>query len=111
MTKKCVCKGEEKCDDVLMQTSSNGKSVCQVMRGSGALFVRQPGCREMKFEKLQTDGKERRKKTPQTVPQPPFYTRGEVPSLRELPTIEENQRGTALTPSLRLSISDPARGA
>jgi len=73
--------------------------------------VRQPVCREMKFEKLQTDGKERRKETPQTVPRPPFYTRGGVPSLRELPTIKENQRGMALTPSLHLSISDPARGA
>jgi hypothetical protein len=79
--------------------------MCQVMCRSGALFVRQPVCREMEFEKLQTDGKERRKETPQTVPRPPFYTRGGGPSLRELPTIEEDGRGTALTPSLRLCIS------
>ena len=50
--------------------------------GSGALFVGQPVCREVKFEELQTDGKERRRKTLKTGPQPPFYSRWGGPSLK-----------------------------
>jgi hypothetical protein len=67
--------------------------MCQVMCRSEALFVKQVVCREMKFEKSQTDGKERRRKTLQTVPRLPFYTRWEGPSLKELPTIEEHRGG------------------
>ena len=47
---------------------------------------------------MQTDGRERRRKTPRTVLVLLFIPAGDLPSLKELPTIEENLEGDAVDP-------------
>jgi hypothetical protein len=81
-------------------------------------------CRRVKCGRKQTDGKERRRKTLQTVEGGPFYRWEGAPHLWELPTIEEDSiikprsgrktiaRSFAVTlsrtPSIFSSLPDPS---
>lgn len=73
------------------------------MRRSEVLFVRQTVCSREKTFDLQTDGKERERKTSQTDSRPPFYTQTVLPTCWNC----QPSRGIALTPSSVLVSMTP----